>query len=222
MAAEAKIPVYLEAGEKRTFACATDWPGWARVAKNDELALEALAAYGPRYAAVAREAGMTFLAEVGVADLKVMERVKGSATTDFGAPGSATKADRKAYGAKEARRSAKLVDAAWIILDRAVASAPAELRKGPRGGGRDRDKMFGHVLDAEASAYARKLGLRVPTPAIGDKQAIRAERDAVLGVLRQPYDGSQPEGKNWLPAYTARRIAWHALDHAWEMADRSD
>jgi hypothetical protein len=82
--------------------------------------------------------------------------------------------------------------------------------------------MFGHVLDAEASAYARKLGLRVPTPAIGDKQAIRAERDAVLGVLRQPYDGSQPEGKNWLPAYTARRIAWHALDHAWEMADRSD
>jgi hypothetical protein len=26
----------------------------------------------------------------------------------------------------------------------------------------------------------------------------------------------------WPPAYAARRIAWHALDHAWEIEDRSE
>ncbi|MEY2437652.1 MAG: hypothetical protein QOF97_2488, partial [Acidimicrobiaceae bacterium] len=27
--------------------------------------------------------------------------------------------------------------------------------------------------------------------------------------------------KGWAYRYAARRIAWHALDHAWEMQDRS-
>jgi hypothetical protein len=102
-----------------------------------------------------------------------------------------------------------------------AAAAPAELRKGPRGGGRDRDKMFAHVLDAEFEAYARKIGLRIHTPAIDDRAGIDAGRQAILDVLRRPFDGNPPEAKNWLPRYTARRIAWHALDHAWEMEDRS-
>jgi hypothetical protein len=41
-------------------------------------------------------------------------------------------------------------------------------------------------------------------------------------VLRQPSDGAPIAGKKWPPRYAARRIAWHALDHAWEIEDRSD
>ena len=34
-------------------------------------------------------------------------------------------------------------------------------------------------------------------------------------------DGSVPVPKGWPHRYAARRIAWHVLDHAWEMEDRA-
>ncbi|MGH9282469.1 MAG: hypothetical protein ACRD0S_05980 [Acidimicrobiales bacterium] len=42
---------YVEQGAKKAFACALDWPGWARAAKTEDEALAALAAYAERYAA---------------------------------------------------------------------------------------------------------------------------------------------------------------------------
>ena len=44
----------------------------------------------------------------------------------------------------------------------------------------------------------------------------------MLEVLRKPSDGSPIVGKKWPPRYAARRIAWHAIDHAWEIEDRTD
>ena len=35
-------------------------------------------------------------------------------------------------------------------------------------------------------------------------------------------DGWPLADRKWPPRYAARRIAWHALDHAWEMEDRTD
>ena len=55
-----------------------------------------------------------------------------------------------------------------------------------------------------------------------DSQAIEATRGAMLDILRRPSDGSALAGRTWTARYAARRIAWHALDHAWEMEDRSD
>jgi hypothetical protein len=121
--------------------------------------------------------------------------------------------------AKEAERVASLLDAAWTVFDHVVASSPAELRKGPRGGGRDRDKMVEHVLGAE-QAYAGKLGIRVRQPAIDDRAAILAMREALLGVVRTDRTGQPVRERGWPPRYGARRVAWHALDHAWEMEDR--
>ncbi|HEX7746687.1 MAG TPA: hypothetical protein VF462_15675, partial [Micromonosporaceae bacterium] len=119
-----------------------------------------------------------------------------------------------------ARRQAAIVTAAWSDLDKDADSAPAKLRKGPRGGGRDRDKMLDHVLGAEA-AFARKIGVRHKAPPIDDRAAIDALREEILGVLRKASDGAPPVLKGWPVRYAARRIAWHALDHAWEMQDRS-
>jgi predicted RNase H-like HicB family nuclease len=199
-------PVYLEVGSKKTFACSLDWPGWCRSGKTEEAALEALAAYADRYRPVAEEAGVRFPKP----DFKVVERVKGNPTTDFGAPGVPADADGQPLAKAQAERLATLVAAAWTVFEQVAAGAPAELRKGPRGGGRDRDKMIAHVLDAE-SAYFGKVGVK------------DGGRDAFLDALRaarQP----QPElkTKSWPWRYTARRVAWHALDHAWEMQDRSD
>jgi hypothetical protein len=213
--------VYLEVGRKRFFACALDWPGWCRSGKNEELALEALQAYFPRYSVVARQAGVAFPVTAGGVSHAVAERLPGTATTDFGAPGEWAASDAEPLTSAEAERHAALVRASWAVFDGVVAGAPAELRKGPRGGGRDRDKMVDHVLGAEA-AYARKLGVKHRQPASDDAAAIADLRDAIIGVLSVPSDGTPLVPKGWPARYAARRIAWHVLDHAWEIQDRSD
>ena len=212
-------PVYLEVGSKKVFACALDWPGWARAAKTEEAALDALAAYADRYRAVPAEAGVRFPTAAGD-DLEVVERLPGSATTDFGAPDAKAAADAGPLTKAQADRLAALVEASWTVFDRVVAGAPAELRKGPRGGGRDRDKMVDHVLGAEV-AYARTLGLKLRQPALDDAAAIAEVRAAILQVLRRARRPAPDLPKGWPYRYAARRMAWHVLDHAWEMEDRS-
>ena len=194
--------VYIETGSKKAFASAAGWPGWCRAGKDEAGALSALAAYAPRYAKVARLASIEL--PKNATDFEVVERLPGNATTDFGAPGIPAKEESKPLDAAASKRMIALLDAAWTYLDQVRVKAPESLRKGPRGGGRDREKMYTHVLDAELG-YSRHVGLRLEEP----------DRDAVREALSHP----QPELK-WPPAYMARRIAWHALDHAWEMEDR--
>ena len=217
------VDVVLEVGAKRTFATAVDWPGWSRSGRGDEAALDALVTYAQRYAAVPGTADIAFPAgrPGATVTVRVLERVPGDATTDFGAPGAVTGPDFRPVGERDARRLAALVGAAWAVLDAAAAVAPEELCKGPRGGGRDRDKMLAHVAGAEAM-YARKLGLRLREPAPGDVAAVHGNRSAILEVLGRTSDGERlVEPKGWPVRYAAGRIAWHALDHAWEIQDRS-
>ena len=215
------VDAYLEVGVKRVFASALAWPGWSRSGRSEEAAVEALAAYAPRFSPVAGRAGLTMPAVAGPAAIAVVERVTGNASTEFGVPGLAAAADREPLDVDAAERLARLVAAAWSQFDEIAAVAPAALRKGPRGGGRDRDKIVGHVLDAEG-AYVRKLGLRTPAPAPGDRVAVEAHRAAILEVLGRPTDGSPAVDNGWLVPYAARRIAWHVLDHGWEIEDRTE
>jgi hypothetical protein len=213
-----RLAVVLESGDKRVFASAADWPGWSRSARTDEAAIEALVAYAPRYAPVARLAGFELPASI---EVDVLERNEGGGGTDFGVPSRVTEADARKVSKADAERLAAIVEAAWTTFDRVAAGAPAELRKGPRGGGRDRDKMVRHVVDADA-AYAREIGLKLKEPEPFDRKAVEALRGAILAVLRQPSDGSPLAGRRWTARYAAHRIAWHALDHAWELQDRSE
>lgn len=148
----------------------------------------------------------------------VVERVRGGGTTDFGAPGEAATLEHDAPTPAEARRLAAIVEAAWAMLDAIVASAPQSLRKGPRGGGRDRDPIVTHALNAERE-YARRIGVRLPAPGLGDHAAIESFRAAVLAAIRA---GDRHAGVAWPVRYAVRRIVWHVLDHAWEIEDRSE
>jgi hypothetical protein len=217
--AGSQIRVVVEVTPKRAFASAIDWPGWSRSGRTPEAALEELAAYTDRYQAVAAAAGMKLPKVTGVESFTVVEEIEGNATTTFGAPGTAAATEREAVTAGEADRAAELLEAAWTVLDQVVAASPAELRKGPRGGGRDRDAMFNHVLGAE-QAYAAKLGVRVRQPSGDDPAAIRAMREQLVAVIRTDRTGAPARAGGWPPRYSARRLAWHALDHAWEMQDR--
>jgi hypothetical protein len=215
-----RVDIAEEIGDKKTFVWAIDWPGWCRSGKDGSLAIDALIDHGPRYAVVAKVVGLD-LGEVSADDLYKVESVPGGSGTAFGVPSAITDLDRRPLTADEAARFASLVAAAWAVFDRVAASAPAELRRGPRGGGRDRDKMIGHVIESDWY-YAREIGVRQKQPAPTDRAAVEAMRTAMLDVLRQPSDGSPLADRKWPARYAARRIAWHSLDHAWEMEDRTD
>ena len=221
-----KLPIYVELGAKRTFATAVEWPGWSRGGRNEAEAVAALAAYGGRYAAVVTPAGLKLAPPKDPAGFDVTRRVKGNATTDFGVPAIGIPSDGAPVPKAEVERLERILVACWSALDRAAKSARGlELRKGPRGGGRELDKIVEHVAGAE-EMYIAKLGARVPKPA-GDRP-IRPNdvRDAILAALRATALGlpvAEPSRVKslWTPRYFVRRAAWHVLDHAWEIEDRA-
>jgi hypothetical protein len=151
------IEAYLEVGDKRVFAGALDWPGWCRSGKDEAAALEALVAYGPRYAEVLKGTRLGFEAPK---DVKVVEKLEGDASTDFGAPGAAPKEDEKKVSEAELERLETILRACWRAFDEAVKAAHGkQLAKGPRGGGRTLAKIVEHVLGAE-SGYMTRLATR--------------------------------------------------------------
>ena len=211
------IRITLESTPRKAFATAVDWPGWSRSGRTKEQALAALADHAPRYAVVALQAGEAF--EPGV--FEIVEQSEGGGGTDFGVPSAITDMDRRPLDADDAARLARFVEAAWAVFDRVAAAAPIELRKGPRGGGRDRDRIVRHVDEAD-HVYCGVMGIKVPAPDRTDPATVRAMRVAMLEAVGRPSDGSPIAGRKWPPRYAARRIAWHALDHAWEIEDRTE
>jgi len=222
------IEVFLEAGDKRVFASAVEWPGWSRSGKTDEAALAALLAYGPRYLA-ALGPGSGFDSPEAVTEFRVVERLRGGPTTDFGAPGTESPSEARPIDETELRRLSGLLERCWDALDRSADGATGrELTKGPRGGGRERDAIVAHVLDAE-EAYLRGIGGSVrdlPGHALGAAVRMAALRERVLETLASRAAGVPPPPNPrrtraiWSVRYYVRRSAWHALDHAWEIEDR--
>jgi hypothetical protein len=207
--------IYLELGKKKVCACSLEWPGWCRFGKTEVEAQQALIDSAPRYRVIAQRAGLDF--EPG--DLIIIEKVPGNATTDFGAPSIIATADTKPIDAAMAQRGVALLRASWALLDETIAASSAELRKGPRGGGRDRDQIADHVINAER-AYASKIGVRHKPFPSNDRMALTALHEDIASVLSQPSDGSPLTPNGWPPAHALRRITWHVIDHIWEIEDR--
>ena len=217
---------FIETGKKKTFIGAIEWPGWCRSARDEESALRALVEYGPRYAQALQVKEIKFQVPLEASDLIVAERHDGNATTDFGAPAAILDADQERMDASEFERLRSILQACWIAYDDTVERAIGkELRKGPRGGGRDLNKIIAHVLDAERS-YIPRLGWKFKRePIMNLKEANIQIRQAFLDALEAAQNGELPEcgprgGIIWPPRYFIRRAAWHVLDHAWEIDDR--
>jgi hypothetical protein len=213
----ARIRATIETTPKKTFASAIDWSGWSRSARTPADAMQALVDYADRYRIAAEAAGETVPS--GGLDVEVVETNEGNGGTAFGVPSLVTGLDRRPTGAADGDRLARLVAAAWTRLDEIAAAAPEELRKGPRGGGRNTSKIVEHTLGAD-HGYAQAMGIKAAAPTAGNRRSIEALRSAMLEVLRHPSDGSPLKGR-WTVRYAAHRIAWHSLDHAWEIEDKS-
>ena len=220
------ISVYLETGKKRTFAGASDWLGWCRSGRDERSALQALFDYAPRYARVLRAARLGFQAPADASAFTVVERLKGDATTDFGAPALAPSSDAKPVDDAELRRLQVLLKACWRAFDAAAKAAKGkELSKGPRGGGRDLEKITEHVLGADVAYLSRLAWKREKSGAESLSEDLTRTRQAILKALAAGVRGELPAqgprgGVVWVPRYFVRRVAWHVLNHAWEIEDR--
>jgi hypothetical protein len=152
-------------------------------------------------------------------DLVVVERLPGDANTAWGVPSVLASAETRPIDTTTAQRNVALLRASWDMLEEVVAASPSQLRKGPRGGGRDRDEVQGHVIEAER-AYARKIGVQHKPFEMNDKSALKAMREEIAAVLSKPSTGEPLVSEGWNASYAIRRMAWHVVDHIWEIEDR--
>jgi hypothetical protein len=206
--------------DRKSVAFAVDWPGWSRGAKTADQAVETLAAYRERYRPIARAAGLgDELDGAGEAELTLDE--VGTPSTDFWGISFAPSAlETEPMDDAELERKIALLRACWAHFDAVGARVSPQLAKGPRGGGRERDEIIGHVLRVESLDFAKRLGLRVDEGAVSTPAALQEYREAYVDLMRSYNAGEGKRMRSWNLPFLIRHTAFHVMDHAWEMEDK--
>ena len=217
------LRVALEIGPKgkKVVAVAPDWPGLERGAKTEQAAIERLLSYVPRYATVTQLAGME-AAFAATPSVDVVEHYSGKGSTDFwGISFAFSGIDQQALSAKALERELTLMRACWAFFDDVRSRVSAEMQRGPRGGGRDRNHIIRHTFAAEQD-WARMIGVLTPDGAMLTGEGLKAHRDAYCHAIRDYHSQGKLAGKmaKWPLRYLIRHTAFHTLDHAWEMEDK--
>jgi hypothetical protein len=218
MASEIRVTLEVGPRGKKVVAVAPDWPGLSRGANTAEAAVGRLLDYVPRYEPVAELAGLRTEFPAG-AVAKVVEAYPGVGSTDFwGISFKFSSIDWQAMSGEELERELALLRGCWAFFDDVRGRVSAEMQKGPRGGGRDRERIVQHVVGSELD-WAKKLGIRVPEGSMLNDEERNAFRDAYCEAIR----GLHAEGRmarTWPLRFLIRHTAFHTMDHAWEMEDK--
>jgi hypothetical protein len=207
--------------EKRSVAFALDWPGWNRGAKSADLALETLESYRERYRPIADLAGMAREFDAA-GPLEIVEDKVGTGSTDFwGISFSPSATEQGPMDEAELERAITLLRACWAFFDGVAARVSPEMRKGPRGGGRDRDRIIRHTIRTESEDFAKQVGLRIPEEAALTPDGLRQHRETYIAAMRA-YNAGEVERRmrSWTLPFLIRHSGFHTLDHAWEMEDK--
>jgi len=214
------LRVILEVGKtRRVVAGATDWPGLDRWGTSEDDALDTLRVYLPRYADVARRAGMgpDF---ARASDVDVVERVPGSSSTDFwGIAHVPSQLEADVLSERDLERRLDLLRACWASFDGVAVAASPELRPDARGGGRSRDEIVRHVSLTEPDQFSRKVEVRTPFDEVLTADGLARHREAYLDAIRA-YNAQGKRARTWPIQFLVRRTAHHVMDHAWEIEDR--
>lgn len=215
-----RIRVTVEIGPKgrKVVAVAPDWPGLERGAKSENAAIEKLQSYLPRYAPVAKRAGMEDeFATITTPD--VVEQYPGTGSTDFwGISFAFSGIDKQTVASEVLERELALMQACWAFFDDVRFRVSAEMRKGPRGGGRDRDQIVRHTLANEMD-WAGGLGLPNLYGENLTDEVVSTHRTAYCNAIRT-FHAEGKMARKWPLRYLIRHTAYHTMDHAWEMEDK--
>jgi hypothetical protein len=218
----AAVRTILERGPKgkKSVAFAVDWPGWSRGAKTSDEALATLESYRERYRPIAVAAGMAREFDRARA-LGVIEDRIGTGSTDFwGISFSPSSVEHEQMDDGDLNRKIKLLRACWSYFDRVAEHVSADMRKGPRGGGRDRDQIIRHTIRVESEDFARRLGLRAPEGAALTSSGLHDHRASYVAAMRRYHAGEGKPMRSWTLPFLIRHSAFHVMDHAWEMEDK--
>ncbi len=205
---------------KRVVAFSLDWPGWSRGAKTADEAVATLEAYRERYRPIADLAEMADEFDAA-GPLEVVEDKVGTGSTDFwGISFSPSSTEQDPMDEAVLKRRVTLLRAAWAFFDGVAARVSAEMRRGPRGGGRSRDEIIRHVIRVESEDFARKVGLRLPEGGALEPGALAPYREEYVAGMHAYNAGEVKPMRSWTLAFLVRHSAYHTLDHAWEMEDK--
>jgi len=120
--------------------------------------------------------------------------------------------------AGQMERKIALLRACWRYFDETHPCTSEKLKKGPRGGGKDRDQIVRHTYFSEED-YARKVNVRTNLESLRTNEGISAHRDAFVEGIRRVNAG-EPTRSSWSVQFVLRRACYHMLDHAWELEDK--
>jgi hypothetical protein len=115
-------------------------------------------------------------------------------------------------------RELTLMQACWAFFDAVRGRVSAEMQKGPRGGGRERDQIVRHTIRTE-QGWAEKVGVSTSPDAPLSDEAVQAYRAAYCQAIRA-FHAEGKMARTWPLRYLIRHTAFHTLDHAWEMEDK--
>lgn len=221
MANKSRVTLEIGPKGKKVVAVAADWPGLERGAKTGEAAIEKLRSYIPRYAQVAKLAEMDAEFDT-IQKLDVVEQYPGTGSTDFwGISFAFSSFDKQDMSRDELERELTLMQACWAFFDEVRQRVSAEMQKGPRGGGRDRDRIVRHTFAAEQD-WAKGVGVFAPDDALFTDEGLKSYRDAYCQAIRDYHSQGKWAGNvaKWPLRFLIRHTAFHTLDHAWEMEDK--
>jgi hypothetical protein len=154
--------------------------------------------------------------------IEIVEDRTGPGSTDFwGISFAPSSTEHDPMGPAEFERGITLLRACWSFFDAVAARVSPEMRRGPRGGGRDRDRIIRHTVRTESEDFAKKVGLRIPEEGALAPDALRQYRDDYVAAMRAYNAGeSEKRMRSWTLPFLIRHSAFHTLDHAWEMEDK--
>ncbi len=215
------VRIMIEPGTKtkRVVAVAFDWPGWERPGKDDEHSLEVMELYRPRYRRVAELAGLAEEFDAA-GELNIVEHTEPSTNPDFfGISGKPASVELEPMSEETLERKMALLQACWQYFDETHPQISETLKKGPRGGGKDRNQVVRHTYGSEIE-YSRKVNVRTELADVLTPDGLAAHRQAFLEGIRRVHAGERTRSK-WPLALTIRRCCYHMLDHAWELEDKN-
>jgi hypothetical protein len=155
--------------------------------------------------------------------IEVVEDKVGTGSVDFwGISFSASSTEQDPMDEERLERAIRLLRASWAFFDDVAARVSPHMRKGPRGGGRDRDEIVRHVIRVESLDHAQGVGMALAVPEDGalTPDELRRYREAYIEAMRAYNAGEGKRMRSRTLAFLVRHSAFHTLDHAWEMEDK--